>query len=143
MKTILRAILLISVSTSFVFGQVANLTPAPEGGGGGGSSIVLGLDPVILFGKVKTLDNGNIKSVLGLSPIMGIGYKKYFGEGASAGNFKGYWNIGTDLLLLPFFGIGGDFIFEGNTKFYVGVNVTSRLLLIFIPLPTITLGIYL
>ena len=143
MKTILRAILLISVSTSFAFGQVANLTPAPDGGGGDGPGLVLALDFVVLIGKVKTHDSGNIKSVLGLSPLMGISYKRYFGSGAAAGVFKGYWAIGTDLLLLPFFGIGGDYIFDGNTQFYLGANVTSHLMFLFLPIPSLSLGVYL
>lgn len=143
MKTILRAILLISVSTSFAFGQGAALTPSPEGDDNGGPNIVLALDMVVLVGKVKTHDNGNVKSVLGLSPMMGISYKKYFGDGAQLGKFKGYWAIGTDVLLLPFLGIGGDYIFDGNTKFYIGANVTSHLILLFIPIPSLSLGVYL
>ncbi|MCH7528927.1 MAG: hypothetical protein IH972_05185 [Candidatus Marinimicrobia bacterium] len=145
MKTILRAILLVSVSTSFALGQSAALAPAPDGGGGGGDGpgLVLAADFVILIGKVKTHDSGNIKSVLGLSPLMGISYKKYFGDGAAAGSFNGYWAIGTDLLLLPFLGIGGDYIFDGNTQFYIGANVTSHLVLLFLPIPSLSLGVYL
>ena len=143
MKTILRAILLISVSTSFVFGQVANLTPAPDGGGGDGPNLVIAGDLVILIGKVKTHDSGNIKSALGISPLMGISYKKYFGDGAAAGGFNGYWAIGTDFLVLPFFGFGGDYIFDGNVKFYIGANISSHLALFLIPWPAISLGVYL
>ncbi len=145
MKTILRAVLVISVSTSFAFGQTAALASAPEGGGGGGDGpgLVLALDMVVLIGKVGTHDSGNIKSVLGLSPFMGISYKRYFGAGAAAGGFKGYWAIGTDVLVLPFLGIGGDFFFGETTKFYLGANVTSRMMLFFLPIPSINLGIYL
>ena len=98
---------------------------------------------VVLVGKVKTHDSGNIKSALGLSPLMGISYKKYFGDGAPAGKFKGYWAIGTDVLVLPFLGIGGDYIFDGNTQFYIGSNVTSHLMLLFLPIPSLSLGVYL
>ena len=145
MKTIMRAILLISVSTSFAFGQVANLTPAPDGGGGGGDGpgLVLALDMVVLIGKVGTHDSGNIKSVLGLSPFMGISYKRYFGDGAAAGSFKVYWAIGTDLFVLPFIGIGGDYFFGDEAKFYLGANVTSHLMFLFLPIPSLSLGVYL
>ena len=98
---------------------------------------------VVLIGKMKTHDSGNIKSVLGLNPLMGISYKKYFGDGAPAGKFKGYWAIGTDVLVLPFFGFGGDYILDGNTKFYIGFNVTSHLMLLFLPIPSLSLGVYL
>ncbi len=143
MKTILRTVLLVVVSTSFAFGQVANVTPAPEGGGGDGPGLVIAGDLVILIGKVKTHDSGNIKSVLGLSPLLGISYKKYFGDGAAAGSFRGYWAIGTDVLVLPFFGVGGDYIFDGKTKFYIGANISSHLALFLIPWPSLALGVYL
>ncbi len=102
-----------------------------------------GFDAVIVIGQVRTTDSGNIKSVLGFSPGLGFGYKKFFGSGAAPGRFNGYWDIGTDLLVLPFFGIGGDYIFKGETNFYIGINISSRVIALLIPVPTINLGLYL
>ena len=107
------------------------------------SNYSIGLDAVVVIGKVKLTNDGNIKSILGISPILGIGYKRFFGAGAAPGKINVYLDIGTDFLVRPFFGSGGDYIFGNKANFYVGVNVSSRSLIYFIPIPTINLGVYL
>ena len=101
----------------------------------------LGFDATVLVGKVKYADSG-IKSVLGLSPALGIGYKSYF-KPLKQDSYSVYWDIGTDLLVLPFLGIGADYRFKaGKLPLFAGVNITSRLIAIGIPIPSINIGLY-
>ena len=143
MKTIMRSLVFMTFISSLALGQTLNMTPPAASGGGGDKHFVLGLDAAVLAGMAKYHSNGNVKSAFGLSPGLGIGFKKYFGDGASPGNFKMYWNIGTDALVLPFIGVGGDYIFDMEHKLYLGANITSRLVLLLIPIPSLNIGIYL
>ena len=99
--------------------------------------IAFGFDPVVVIGRVK-YENGGVKSVLGLSPGIGIGYKKYFTV-LKENSFALQWNIGTDILILPFLGAGIDYRFKLG---YVGLSISSRLITLFLPLPTIEAGFY-
>jgi len=65
--------------------------------------LVFGLDACVIAGKVKYKDGG-VKSVIGLSPLLGMGYKRYF-KPLQKTQFQSYWNIGTDVFL-PFISIG-------------------------------------
>ena len=127
MKTVFRALIVLVAAVSLSFGQDKGL--------------VVGFDASVLVGKVKMVDGG-VKSVIGLSPGLGIGYKSYF-KPLVTDNYSMYWNVGTDALILPFIGIGADYkVNAGNLPLYAGVNVTSRLVGLLIPIPSINLGIY-
>ena len=104
-------------------------------------NLVVGFDASVLVGKVN-YEGGGIKSVLGISPGLGIGYKSYFSP-LKANNLSVYWDIGTDVLILPFIGLGADYKFNlENAKLYAGLNISSRLVALMIPLPSFAVGIY-
>ena len=107
-----------------------------------GNSVV-GLDFSVLFGRIRVHPNGNIRSIMGLSPGLGLGYKKYFGQGASPQKFSLYWTIGTDAIVLPYFGIGVDYIFPGKRNWYLGVNTIGRSASFIGSGPTLNIGMYL
>lgn len=127
MKTLFRIVILGVILTSFVFAQE--------------KKYVLGFDASVVVGKTKMADGG-VKSVLGISPGLGIGYKSYF-KPLTQDNYSIYWDIGTDLLILPFLGLGVDYRLKaGELPLYVGANVSSRLGFLFIPIPSLNVGIY-
>ena len=127
MKTVFRALVVLVAAASLSFGQDKGL--------------VVGFDASVLVGKVKMVDGG-VKSVIGVSPGLGIGYKSYFSP-LTVDNYSLYWNVGTDVLILPFIGIGADYrVNVSNLPLYAGVNVSSRLVGLLIPIPSINVGIY-
>jgi len=88
---------------------------------------VLGWDRVNLVGRLHRDSAGNIKSVLGISSGLGIGYKRYLHPGAQVEEINGYFAVGTDIVVLPFVAIGAEYIFDLPTKFYIGLNATADL----------------
>jgi len=54
---------------------------------------------------------------LGANFLLGISYKKFF-EPLEPGRFNPYWGIGTVSILIPYFQIGGDYLFDNG--FYLG-----------------------
>ncbi len=102
---------------------------------------VVGFDASVFVGKVKTVDGG-VKSTLGVSPLLGIGYKSYF-KPLKQDTYGFYWDIGTDLLVLPFIGIGADYRLKvGDLPLYIGANVSSRLTTFLLPIPSLNVGLY-
>ncbi|MFC1481693.1 DUF2380 domain-containing protein [Candidatus Neomarinimicrobiota bacterium] len=88
-----------------------------------------GFDLSLSKGKVKKNSNGNIKSVSGSSLLLGIGYKKYFGDGAKPDKLNWYWSIGTDLIIAPFIGVGADYLYGKDGDRYIGLLLSSRALI--------------
>jgi len=127
MKSLFRIVILVAVLINLGFGQ--------------DKKYVIGFDASVLVGKIKLVDGG-IKSVLGVSPLLGVGYKSYF-KPLKQDKYSVYWDIGTDLLVLPFLGLGLDYRFKaGDLPLYAGINVSSRLIAILIPIPSLNIGLY-
>ena len=130
MKRIVFAIVAVSMMVSLGYGQ--------------SKGFVLGFDSSMLFGKTTMSGSGIVKAI-GLSPGIGIAYKKYF-KPIEVEQFTGYWAIGTDALILPYGAIGGEYILnipkDSDANLYFGVNVTSRTLALFIPIPAVALGVH-
>lgn len=127
MKSLFRIVILGVILTSFVFAQE--------------KKYVAGFDATVLVGKTKMAEGG-VKSVLGISPGLGIGYKSYF-KPLTQDNYSIYWDIGTDVLVLPFLGLGVDYRLKaGEMPIYIGANVSSRLVGLLIPIPSLNIGIY-
>ena len=127
MKVLFRLIVIVAVLASFGFGQQ--------------KKYVIGFDASVLVGKVNSVDGG-VKSVLGVSPLLGVGYKRYF-KPLKQDNYGAYWDIGTDLLVLPFVGVGVDYRFKaGDLPLYAGINVSSRLTVLLLPIPSLNVGLY-
>ncbi|MEE9464335.1 MAG: DUF2380 domain-containing protein [Candidatus Neomarinimicrobiota bacterium] len=103
---------------------------------------VLGWDRVTLVGRLHRDDDGNIKSVLGVSAGLGVGYKQYLRPGAQIGQINGYFAVGTDIVVLPFIGIGVEYIFDLPTKFHIGFNITLDIVNPVIPATFFNIGVY-
>ncbi len=103
---------------------------------------VLGWDRATLVGRLDRYKNGNIKSVLGVSSGLGIGYKRYLNPGAQVERISGYIAVGTDIVVLPFIGIGAEFIFDLPTKFYIGFNISKGVVDPVIPAFFFNAGVY-
>ena len=109
----------------------------------GQSKTVVAYDATVVIGKVKANAGGNPRSLIGISPGLGIGYKRYIGDGVNAGKLNFYWNVGTDLLVYPFIGFGADYIVGRAAKYFIGINVTSRVLEQYRPVPSVQFGTFL
>ncbi|OIO57476.1 MAG: hypothetical protein AUJ47_12420 [Candidatus Marinimicrobia bacterium CG1_02_48_14] len=127
MKHFFQIVVLAVIMISFGFGQE--------------KKYVIGFDATTIVGKIKVVDGG-VKNVLGISPVLGIGYKSYF-KPLQQDQYSVYWNIGTDLIILPFIGIGADYRFKAaDLPLYAGINVSSRVIGFLIPIPSINIGLY-
>ncbi len=103
---------------------------------------VLGWDRTTLVGRLHRDDAGNIKSVIGVSSGLGIGYKRYLNPSAQLEEIRSYLAVGTDIVVLPFIGIGAEFIFDLPTKFYIGINITLDIVDPVIPATFFNIGLY-
>ena len=80
----------------------------------------VGLDsPVIGWLNPNLVDNqtGQKISNLGINLGLGVSYRRYF-EPARTNKFNIYWAVGTVALIVPYIGIGGDYIWDNG--FYLG-----------------------
>jgi hypothetical protein len=79
----------------------------------------MGLDSP-LFGMLLKNDKGDINGTLGINYALGIGYKGYF-KPLKAEEFNPYLSLGTFLLVIPYIGIGGDYVWDNG--FYLGAGL--------------------
>jgi hypothetical protein len=128
MNRIIKIILVLALLSGFVFGK--------------SNGFAIGIDPTVLVGMIMKGSPNKVKSVIGVSPGLGIGYKHFLGSGATRNKFNLYWGVGTDTLD-PFASFGADYLFKGDLRAYVGAGVTARLSLEQTVWPTLSLGLYL
>jgi len=69
--------------------------------------------------KIIKNDEGKIVSLLGVNAALGISYRVYY-EPVRVNRFNPYWTTGTIAVLIPFLGIGADYLWENG--FYAGVG---------------------
>jgi len=110
MKKFLVYSLVIALFSCFCF--------AEEGKALADKKMVLGLDAPTI-GWVGKNDNGEITSLMGVNAGLGFSYRSYFSP-VKANQFNGYWHAGTVLLLLPYVGVGADYVWENG--FYAGIG---------------------
>ncbi len=129
MQQIIKITLLLTLLSGFLFGK--------------SNSFVVGIDATVFAGIVQKSATGKVKSAIGISPGIGIGYKRYLGSGATKETFSYYWGVGTDDLTSPFVTLGGDYIFKGDLKLYIGAGITGRMFLENPLWPYLSVGLYL
>ena len=78
----------------------------------------LGLD-LPTFGWVKYNNQGQIIKVRGINLGLGYSAKNYF-KPVKLNAFNPYWQWGTVVLIIPYIGIGGDYVWKSG--FYAGVG---------------------
>lgn len=79
----------------------------------------IGLDfPTIGLG-VETNNAGQIVAVRGINLALGYSAKHYF-EPVELDAFNPFWHWGTVLILLPYIGIGADYVTESGFYFTIG-----------------------
>jgi len=109
-----------------------------EFGGVTKSGLYAGFDLNVLVGRYRMVDGG-IVSVTGITPMLGIGHKRYFSP-LKKNSVSLYWTAGTDMFVLPYGGLGLDL--RAGETFFLGASVSSRLIALMIPLPTVAAGFY-
>ena len=82
------------------------------------TNMSLGLD-LPLIGWTKHNDNGEITKLIGINPLLGISVKSYF-HPVKYDSFNPYWSYGTIIVLIPYVGIGGDYVWKNG--FYAGIG---------------------
>jgi hypothetical protein len=84
----------------------------------------IGLDsPFIGWLNPNWIDkDGNSKTIsnLGVNLGLGVSYKRYF-EMVKTNQFNTYWAAGTFFLIIPYLGIGGDYVWDNG--FYLGAGL--------------------
>jgi|GEM_PF-1365022 len=66
----------------------------------------------ILYGQAIYGDNGQILGYKGFSPLIGYVVRYYFDDvnGMKRGQFNWFWEWGLVALIMPYLGVGGDFV---------------------------------
>jgi hypothetical protein len=85
-----------------------------------GKKNTIGLDaPIIGWLNPNLIDEktGFITSNLGINYGLGVSYKRYFNP-LGTNKFNPYWCAGTFAIILPYIGIGGDYVWDNG--FYFG-----------------------
>jgi hypothetical protein len=79
----------------------------------------VGLDaPLVGWLNPNLIDkSGPIISNLGVNYGLGISYRRYFNP-VQTNQFNPYWGAGTVALIIPYLGIGGDYVWDNG--FYFG-----------------------
>jgi len=79
----------------------------------------VGLDaPLVGWLNPNLIDkSGPIISNLGVNYGLGISYRRYFNP-VQTNQFNPYWGAGTVALIIPYLGIGGDYVWDSG--FYFG-----------------------
>jgi hypothetical protein len=83
-----------------------------------GKNMSVGLDAP-LIGWTNHNDKGEIVSTAGINAGLGYSYRGYFNP-VKVNQFNGYWTGGTVVLILPYVGIGADYVWENG--FYAGLG---------------------
>ena len=112
MKKLILIAIILAIGSSACFG--APLT---------GKKNSVGLDfPFVGWFNPNLVDkqSGPIISNLGINLGLGVSYKRYF-EPASTNRFNTYWAVGTVVVIIPYLGIGGDYIWDNG--WYLGCGL--------------------
>lgn len=83
----------------------------------------IGLDaPLIGWLNPNLVDNtsGSKISNLGINYGLGVSYRKYF-EPLKVDTFNPYWTVGTVAIIIPYIGIGADYVWSNG--FYLGGGI--------------------
>ena len=76
----------------------------------------IGLDSPFL-GWLDHDQSGNITSNLGVNLGVGLSYRRYFAP-VEGGQFNAYWAAGTFAIIIPYLGIGADYVWDNGI--YIG-----------------------
>jgi hypothetical protein len=88
-----------------------------------GKKNTIGLDsPVLGWLNPNLIDkqSGEKVSNLGVNLGIGVSYKHYF-SALETNKFNTYWSAGTFAIIIPYVGIGGDYIWDSG--FYLGAGL--------------------
>ena len=82
----------------------------------------VGLDaPLVGWLNPNLIDkSGPIISNLGVNYGLGVSYRRYFNP-VQTNQFNTYWGVGTVALIIPYLGIGGDYVRDNG--FYLGAGI--------------------
>jgi hypothetical protein len=73
------------------------------------------------FGFLIKNNSEQVTGNIGINYGLGIGYKNYFTGPMKTNQFNGYFSLGTVLLILPYIGVGGDYVWDNG--FYLGGGI--------------------
>jgi hypothetical protein len=79
----------------------------------------LGLDSPF-FGWLDHDQSGTVISDLGINLGLGVSYRRYFGP-VQTNQFNGYWAAGTVALIIPYLGVGADYVWDSGIYFGCGL----------------------
>jgi hypothetical protein len=131
MKSFIVIILLIVLFAGVAFAQSDETTEEAVQDGRDFSTAVGIFTPGIGF-NVSTNEAGQITGVSGINFALGFSRKNYFNP-VEFGSFNGFWQWGTLALIVPYLGIGADYVFESG--FFIGVGTIWLA-------PYLSIGIY-
>lgn len=83
----------------------------------------IGLDsPVIGWVNPNLMDkqSGQVISDLGINLGIGVSYRRYFNP-VQTNQLNPYWAAGTFAIIIPYLGIGGDYVWDNG--FYLGAGL--------------------
>lgn len=83
----------------------------------------VGLDaPVVGWLSPNLVDktSGQVISNLGVNWGLGVSYRRYF-EPLRTNQLNTFWAVGTVALIIPYIGIGGDYVWDNG--FYLGGGI--------------------
>ncbi len=79
----------------------------------------LSTDVIVSIGGVRTNRDGAITNTYGVNLFLGFSGKSYWNP-VETNRFNPYWSYGSILLIVPYVGVGMDYVFDSG--FYVGVG---------------------
>ena len=113
-KAILFAIVLM-LAGSACFGAVVIGKPMSVG--------LLGpINPLVGWSNPNWIDNGRGAKIdeLGVNLGLGVSFRRFFGP-VKTNQFNPYWAAGTVAIIIPYLGIGADYVW--NNGFYLGGGI--------------------
>ena len=78
------------------------------------------------FGWLLRNDQGQIEANLGINYGLGISYKRYFSP-MKIQDFNPFWAVGSILVILPYAGVGVEYVWPNGWYFGGGVYALSGL----------------
>ena len=93
----------------------------------------LGLGPPNIAFQVEQNEQGRIVSVRGINLALGYSAKHYF-DPVEYEEFNPFWHWGTVALIIPYIGVGVDYVFDSG--FYIGGGTIYLA-------PYLSIGVYL